>query len=221
MAAVSNSLTRSLDILSLLRKEKIHTETNTPREKHLELCQKIDTMRPKLEMVCSLFPFPIATQCLAMTYLKVGPCQELAHRFSFEYFMKFKRIEISLITTIDKMLERGHCFPLIGSVVAKDELRSDEGCKVTDFVPVEKFLADQPPQSVVADPLLDFVSYTSRCSENSRLLQYLHDHQITHVAHVMVFSETILAEQEKIMQNAQAIANEFVKKLPEWTKWSD
>lgn len=213
----SERQTYATDILNFLREEKIGTPEDSNLEKRKRINQFIKILRPVTEKEAQAFPAPGFTGCVALTLLKFGACQELIHRFTLEYFLRFKRDDISLIFAGGQDIGSGdnHSFCLIGRVVVDDALIigrvSNVIAKSEFFIPIDKFLAQQPDDTLIVDPLLDFSDVANR--SNKTLSHYCKDHKITHVVAVRQYSIDYVNNASVIKMNAEFVANKIKPSL--------
>lgn len=168
------------------------------------------------------FPGLALTVAVATTLLKVGACQEMAQRFSFEYFKKFQEQEISLIFLAGQRLEgasNNHVFVLIGSINVDSALLMAQGgqeasiSSLTPHAELNSFLRLQPHNCIAVDPFLKFC--TPAHESYALLQQYCHERQITHVVSVKKYHETLgLVESISLVEkNAKQLAEQVNREL--------
>lgn len=197
---------KSREALSILRREEILTPEEGIGANQLNLYRLLTAQ------MAAQYPAPGWTGCVAMTLLKRGACLELTQRFALEYFARFKAADVSLIFSADNTaLRDNHCFCLVGEVVANDGLFIGRETGPTTvapeqfFLPLKDFLSQQKHESIVVDPLLNFVEPSHNPCR--KLCDYAERHNITHIIGVRHYSSAFVANAEVVKTNAQLVAN--------------
>lgn len=223
-------LRRTQEILASLSEQDIElvreTESNkeqllinTKRRNISNTAQKAAQLRVNSR---EHFPGPGLTIAIATTLLKVAACQEMAQRFSFEYFKKFQEQEISLIFLAGQALQgssNNHVFVLVGDINVDNALLTAQGgqeaiiSSTTPHMELNDFLHTQPKNCIVADPFLQFCA---NADESYGLLRpYCDERHITHVVAVKKYHATpgLLACISAIEENAAELARQVNKEL--------
>lgn len=206
---------RAITLLTLLQEENIRTPEAPHEEGRKLINQRINILRPIIQKIAEQYPAPGLTECVALTLLKIGACRELVQRFALEYFLHFKTADVSLIFAVNDQNLSGdnHCFCLVGKVVADDGLIVGRGAQPTCyakpefFIPIRKFLSQQPKDTVVVDPLLNFYDIANNSCKT--LLDYCKDHKITHIIGVRQFTEIFMENAALIKANAKLVADKM------------
>ena len=212
---------QATEVLNLLKEEKIGTPEDPNLERRGRINRLIKALRPVVEKEAKDYPAPGLTANVGLTLLKLGACQELVQRFTLEYFIRFKKADVSLIFANNKQIGSGdnHSFCLIGKVIVDDALIIGRGShsmtitKSESFIPIEKFLSQQQKDTLVVDPLLEFSGIANGSCKI--LLDYCKDHSITHVAAVRQYSNVFVENAQVIKANAELVADKIKPSLAE------
>lgn len=204
-------LDKSRLILNTLQQENIRT----PEENIKEINVRLNQLRPLVNSLAKQYPAPGWTGAVALTYLKVGACEELVNRFALEYFIRFQAGEVSVIFCANNENLNGdnHCFCLVGDVLTNEELLIGRGNQPAviapkeHFVNLKDFLSKQKEECFVVDPLLNFVDRAQ--SSCNTLHDYSRLHNITHVIGIRKFPIDFVKNAGIVQQNAQKVASCF------------
>lgn len=218
--AISTSLSeQGIELVKEAESNPEQLLINTKRRNIFTTAQKAIQLRIKSG---EHFPGPGLTIAIATTLLKVAACQEMAQRFSFEYFKRFQEQEISLIFLAGQGLQgssNNHVFVLVGDINVDDALLIAQGgqeaiiSSTTPHIELNHFLHTQPENCIVADPFLQFCAYADESYDLFK--PYCHERNITHVVAVKKYHATpeLLACISTIEENAAELARQVNKEL--------
>ncbi len=198
-------------LLALFIQEKIETPENTSDLSKVRF--KINLFRDVIDKTwAQTQPHPEMTKAIALTFLKLGACQELAMRVAVEYLSRFKTPNVSMVFTSNEQNEKeNHCFTLIGQPIAGDGLIMRTGALAQKrfHVPIRQFLDQQSDNTAMADPLLN-------CAEAANgpckpLMDYCSRNHITHVTGVFTFPKECIPLVPIIKDNAMCLSEVIAK----------
>jgi len=206
----SADLDEANDILRILKNEQINSSS--------EFNMVINSIRKITEVVIASkgeMLAPSLTACVALTYLKLGLCQELGQRFLLEYCLKYKKKDLNFIFLFNPNdLNINHLLIQFGSVNATDDLfvgrdkkqtaLSNKSIKLIDFL-------ENNAKSLFVDPLLNLTISTN--VEMVILKNYCNQQGLTEVRGVRSFLSTpqLVENAAAIQKQAQNVAQEVFK----------